>query len=56
VEICALKIYIEMLKYFIEINNPMIPVWKNLDFSRLINAVIPAPAETCSLTSGFSIN
>lgn len=30
VEICALKIYIEMLKYFIEINNPMIPVWKNL--------------------------
>ncbi|CAG2212123.1 ankyrin and armadillo repeat-containing protein-like [Mytilus edulis] len=30
VEICALKIYIEMLKYLIEIDNPMIPVWKNL--------------------------
>lgn len=29
-EICALKIYIDLLKYFIKIDNPLIPVWKKL--------------------------
>lgn len=30
VEICALKQYIEMLEYLIKLENPKIPVWKNL--------------------------
>lgn len=30
VELCALKQYIEMLEYLIKIDNPQIPVWKNL--------------------------
>ena len=30
VEICALKSYIEVLNYFIELNHEKIPVWKNL--------------------------
>ena len=30
VEICAMKQYINLLEYFIELNNDQLPVWKNL--------------------------
>ena len=30
IELCAFKQYIDLLKYFIELNNPKLPVWKHL--------------------------
>ena len=30
IELCALKFYIELLEYFIKLDDPRIPVWKNL--------------------------